>query len=301
MPMMQDDERRGRERRSWTATIGRRTACAALVAAAAIVAVDARAANGDADLKQGLALVDKMDFAKAAETFRKAYAAGNADGGFYLGRMAELGLGAQANPAAAAVLYRSAADKGSAKALNRVGLMQFRGEAGVLQDFAAARETLCKAADLGENDARFNCAEMWADGKGGPKDPQKALQLYQNAAENGHIGAMNVLGLMYRDGLGVAKDAAKSQGYFERSAAKGNPVGLFEIGRLAESAYQTRKAAGQAAEASGELVKAHLDYNLATARSHPMAAEALQRVSALMSDDEVRKAQSLAKEWKAAP
>jgi len=259
-----------------------------------------RPAAQDAAIKQGLALIDKREFAQAVEVFQQAYAAGNADAGFYLGRMAELGLGTTPNPAAAAVLYRAAADKGSAKALNRVGLMQYKGEAGVLQDYAAARETLCKAAAMGDADAQFNCAEMWFEGKAGPKDVTKALPLYLKAAEGGHIGALNLLGLIYRDGIGVTTDAARSRDYFARAAAKGNPVGLYETGRAAEEAYRAGKADGKA-DASAELIKAHMFYNLAGARNHPGAAVALQRLSAVMSESDLAKAQADARAWKATP
>ena len=258
-------------------------------------------------IKQGMALVDRREFAQAVEVFQKAYAAGAADAGFYLGRMAELGLGTTPNPAAAAVLYRAAADKGSAKAMNRVGLMQFKGEAGVLQDFVAARATLCKAAEMGDHDAEFNCAEMWFEGKAGPKDAAQALPLYLKAADGGHIGALNLLGLIYRDGIGVAKDAERSQNYFARAAAKGNPVGLYETGRAAEAAYAADKAAGAAdkaaeqATAAAELIKAHMFYNLAGARNHPGAAAALQRLTGLMSENDLAQAQAAAKAWKATP
>lgn len=263
-----------------------RLACSVLVLGLLCVSGRADAQPSD-PVKQALAAIDKQDFTKAMQTFDKAFKGGDAEAGFYLGRMAELGLGVTANPGAAAILYKAAAEKGSPKALNRVGLMHYRGEAGVLQDFEAARIDICKAADLGEKDAMFNCAEIYADGQHAPKNAELALKYYQKAADQGHIGALNVLGILYRDGKDVQKDAAKAKAFFEKSAAKGNPVGLFELGQLAE--------------ADKDLVKAHVDYNLASARNHPRAAEALQRVSAQMPPTDVIKAQSEARSWKAAP
>jgi uncharacterized protein len=240
-----------------------------------------------AAIKEGLAAIDKQNFPKAMQVFDAAFKNGEADGGFYLGRIAELGLGIPANPAAAAILYKAAAEKGSPKALNRVGLMQFRGENGVLQDYELAKTNMCKAADLGEKDAMFNCAEILNDGKHAARNTAGALKYYQQAADAGHIGALNILGLLYRDGKDVPKDPVKARGFFEKSAVKGNPVGLFELGRLEE--------------ADKNLVKAHADYNLATARNHPRGPEALQRVSALMTVADISKAQTEARNWKAAP
>ena len=48
-------------------------------------------------------------------------------------------------------------------------------------------------------------------------------------------------------------------------------------------------------------VKAHVSYNLASARGHPGAAEALQRVSAALTPADIERAQAEARAWKAAP
>jgi TPR repeat protein len=50
-----------------------------------------------------------------------------------------------------------------------------------------------------------------------------------------------------------------------------------------------------------DLGKAHLYYNLASARHHPQAGEALQRVSAALTPDEIERAQAEARAWKATP
>jgi TPR repeat protein len=169
--------------------------------------------------------------------------------------------------------------------------MSFRGE-GVLQDYKAAREMICKGADLGDPDAQFNCGGLLAQGQGGEKDQAKALAFYEKAAGQGHIGAMNALAFAYRDGAGVPKDAAKARSWFEKAARKGNPVGLYEMGALYESG---------AAGGAPDLAKAHLYYNLASARHHPQASEALQRVSAALPPEAVEKAQAEARAWKAVP
>jgi uncharacterized protein len=242
-------------------------------------------------VKLGLEQLDKKEFKKALESFDKSFKEGDADGGFYLGRMVELGVGIQANPQAAVAVYKMAAQKGSSKAMNRVGLLHFRGEAGVLQDFAEAKKFICGAADKDDKDGQFNCGELYLEGKGVVKDEKKAVDYYEKAAKNEHIGALNVLGLMYRDGKNVTKDFAKAKSNFEKSAAKGNPVGLYELGSLFE----------QGQVAAKDLAKAHLYYNLANARNHPKAAESLARVSSSMTPVELEKAQLDARNWKAAP
>ena len=151
------------------------------------------AATGDL-IKDGLASLEAKNYEAALKAFNDAYTAGQGDGAFYLARMLELGVGLEGDPEKARLLYLAAADKGSAKALNRVGLMSFRGE-GVLQEYKAAREAICKGADLGEADAQFNCAGLLVQGQGGSKDVAKAMSYYAKASDQGHIGAMNALGM----------------------------------------------------------------------------------------------------------
>jgi uncharacterized protein len=247
------------------------------------------AAGGSSNLQQGLKALDERKFEVAIKAFNDAYAGGDAEGAFYLGRMVELGVGVQPDFEKARVLYLASADKGSAKALNRLGLMHYRGEK-VLQDFTAAFELICKAADKNDSDAAFNCGGLYAEGRGTTKDLPKAVAYFQKAANAGHIGALNSLGFAFRDGLGVAVDLTQSQSFFERASAKGNPVALFELATM----YEIGKPV------SRDLVKAHLYYNLASARQHPNASEALVRISSVLTSEDLEKAQSSAKSWKAA-
>lgn len=239
-------------------------------------------------LKAGLAALDERKFTDAITAFNAAFNAGQADGAFYLGRMAELGVGLQADPEKARVLYLAAADKGSAKAMNRVGLMHYRGE-GVLQDYKAAAEMICKAADLGDSDAQYNCAGLYAEGKGVAKDFGKALPYYKKAADAGHIGALNSLAFLYAKGAdGIAPNLTQAQGYFEKVASRGNPVGLFELAQMYEVGQPMAK----------DLIKAHMYYNLAAARQLPAASVGLERVSNQLSTTDIEKAQADAKAWK---
>ena len=241
-------------------------------------------------LKAGLNQLDNKDYQGAIKSFNDAYNANKPDGAFYLARMVELGIGIQADPDKARLLYMTASEKGSAKALNRVGLMAFRGE-GILQDYKSARDMICKSADMGESDAEFNCAGLWQQGQGGPKDNSKAKSYYERAAQQGHIGALNALGMAARDGEFEAKDLNKAYNYFEQAAKKGNPLGLYEIGAMYEAGQPIPR----------DMIKAHLYYNLASARQNPQALEALQRLTNQLGSAEIERAQSLARAWKATP
>jgi len=241
-----------------------------------------------ASVADGLKALDDKKFEQAAQAFSQSFNDGDADGGFYLGRMLELGVGSQPNPAAALVMYKAAAQQKSAKALNRLGLMHYRGELGVLQDLAQARTYICEAADLQDKDGSFNCAEMYAAGKGGKQDIAVAVKHYRSAAKQGHVGAQNTLGFLYKAGKGVKKSAERAFAYFEQTGSRGNPIGLFEMGRM----YELGRPKGK------DLSKAYLYFNLANARRHPNAASALQRTAAQLKPQQLLKAQLDARAWK---
>lgn len=240
------------------------------------------------DLALGLAALDRQDYPGAARAFAAAAEAGAPDGLFYLGRMHELGLGTAVSLPVAAELFARGSEAGSALAGNRLGLMYLDGT-GVVQDYAYGRELVCAAAEAGLDQAQFNCGVLWADGRGGETDPARAVDWYRLAAEQGHVGAMNLLGLALAGGAeGVPQDLAAARGWLERTAALGNPVGLFALGQF--------HAEGLGVER--DLVAAHVWFNLAAAYGHPQGAEARGQIEALLTPEQIRDAQKMARDWR---
>ncbi len=60
----------------------------------------------------------------------------------------------------------------------------------------------------------------------------KARQLFELAAKQGHIRAYHKLGKMYEYGAGVDVDLSLAAAYFEKAAVKGDPYGLHSLGKL---------------------------------------------------------------------
>ncbi len=93
------------------------------------------------------------------------------------------------------------------------------------QEFAE----LQKKAEAGDAGAQSSLGEMYANGKGVPKDAAKAVEWFQKAAAQGFAGAQARLGWMYQNGEGVPEDRAKavewskppSRGMRRRSATLG--------------------------------------------------------------------------------
>ncbi|PTQ75471.1 tetratricopeptide repeat protein [Celeribacter persicus] len=238
-----------------------------------------------APLEDGKTAFDAGQYEAAMQSFSAGFRAGDAASGYYLARMLELGLGVEADPVAAMQFYRQSAEGGNVEALNRVALMHYRGEAGVAQDYEQAARLFGLAAEQGDRNALFNLGKLYFEGEGVEKDAGQAIAYYRQAAEKDHILALNTLGALYRMGAKSPEDTARARAYFERSAAFGNAVGLFEMARLILE---------EGTDAPHQ-VEAHMYLNLASARSHPNAPEALQELTAAMTQEDVEAAQQKAR------
>ncbi len=87
----------------------------------------------------------------------------------------------------------------------------------------------------GEPDPRVLQAQAFESGRGAPQDFTLALQLYRQAAEDGHPGGLNGLARAYADGRGVARDPARAMQLFAEAAAQGNPVHMTDYAQALES------------------------------------------------------------------
>lgn len=82
-------------------------------------------------------------------------------------------------------LFKQAANLGSNSAQFNLGIMYFKGQC-VKQDFIEARKWFERAYKTGGNiNAAYTLAGMYYEGRGGSKDVEKALNLYQFAADHG--------------------------------------------------------------------------------------------------------------------
>ena len=84
---------------------------------------------------------------------------------------------------------------------------------------------MARAADADVLDAQVALAEMMVNGRGGPRSPAAAFELFQKAAAKGHSGAMFALGAMYGGGnqLFIGSCAASAGSEQRRSWAMAMP------------------------------------------------------------------------------
>ncbi len=93
-----------------------------------------------------------------------------------------------------------------------------------------AMSYLLKSADMGYARAQSAVGIDYADGKGLPRDAQKAVHYLELAAAQGNKGAQAKLGEIYENGEGVPADQARALEYYRASAAQHDTNAEFALG-----------------------------------------------------------------------
>ncbi|CAM9421785.1 unnamed protein product [Choristocarpus tenellus] len=110
------------------------------------------------------------------------------------------------------------AEQGHVPSMAALGELYYWGARGVIRDQARALHYFNMAADKGNNAARCAAAGMYLKGEGTGANHTLAVELYESAAAEGHVRALNGLGYESFFGNVLPKDQAKAFEYFERAA-----------------------------------------------------------------------------------
>jgi hypothetical protein len=152
------------------------------------------------------------------------------------------GTGVSKNPEQALKWFRRAAAAGDADGINIVGRCLDSGW-GAAEDAVAAAEHFQHAAQMGHAWAQYNVGHMYLDGRGVRRDRTLAYLYYLKAAEQQHERAMSLVGRCCEEGWGTPRDLDAAADWYRRSAEAGYFRGqynwasiLLRAGRLEESA-----------------------------------------------------------------
>lgn len=131
--------------------------------------------------------------------------------------------------------YRELALKGDVFAQYALGLMHYDGM-GIETDLREGTDWFEKASDQGHLRATCCLAEAYLRGRGRPRDYEKALVLYKQAADKGCGHAWKGLGYCHWQGLGVPKNMELSDSCYEKAveifipeAEQGDPESQWEL------------------------------------------------------------------------
>ncbi len=157
--------------------------------------------------------------------------------------------------------YEMGAGRGHPDALVALGEMGLAGEAGLTDSDAYAY--LTRASDAGRTDATRALAEMARTGRGTSAsvdkqrdmlerasasfdsdatkkladtyfetDPKRALELYEDAAQSGHVEAAYIAGVMYAENLSIRPNSERSAFWIGKAAQAGHAAAQADYGLL---------------------------------------------------------------------
>lgn len=135
-----------------------------------------------------------------------------------------------AYPADTAELEEKAA-AGDADSLFTLGVMYYFGY-NVPKDLDKSLQFYNEAADKNHAAAQYNLGMMYLSGEGVKSDPEKAAGYLQRAAESGVVLSQINLGLLYLEGRGVKRDPRQAVVWLSKAAETGEPESCFALGKL---------------------------------------------------------------------
>jgi uncharacterized protein len=177
---------------------------------------------------------------KAGEWVGAAAALGLADAQVRLGRMRLEGEGVARDPHGAFQAFTDAAAQDHVDGHNMLGRCHENGW-GTEINYPLAAQHYRIAAEKGLDWAQYNLAHMLLSGVGVAQDREQAFHWYNQAANQGHVRAMNLVGRCHEEGWATPKDLVAAQGWYRRSAEGGYFRGAYNYATMLA---QTGCAAG---------------------------------------------------------
>ncbi len=176
------------------------------------------------DLRQlvsGLRAFGQEDYHLATRLLSPLADKGVSEAQFYMGMMADAGMGMKKNVEQAFLWYLAAARSGHPNAQHNLAVAYAQGE-GVDIDAAKAVYWWQQAANQGNADAQYNLGIVYAVGKlGVAKDMQTAMMWWRKAAINGDGMAQYNLGILYANSKGAERSYCEAAKWWEKSVANG--------------------------------------------------------------------------------
>lgn len=148
-----------------------------------------------------------------------------------LGVMYFKGDGVIRNEGKAKILYEKAIEQKLPKAMTNLGYLLTHGRN--FSDVEKAISLYERAAEAGDTDAYYLLGDVYDYG---PRrdyyNKHKARECYEKAAEKGHLNAQYRLGMMYKDGVGARQDSAKAVQWLEKAMSRKHIDAYYALGMM---------------------------------------------------------------------
>ncbi|MBU1315433.1 MAG: sel1 repeat family protein [Alphaproteobacteria bacterium] len=167
----------------------------------------------------------QADNPQALQYFERSADAGNAFAMLKLGSVYLSGTLDDSDPEKAMMYLQRASEAGVQQADVMIANGHIEGRFGSASNPSEGIGKLEELAEQGSSEARASLADVYYFGRSTIKDPTKAVDILQVAANEGDVLAAQRLIYFYRDApaKGVAKDVGKAKEIFERVAAEMPP------------------------------------------------------------------------------
>jgi TPR repeat protein len=129
-------------------------------------------------------------------------------------------------------------------------------------------------------------------GYGTDRNPEKAYEFYQKAADKGYLKAQNNIARCYHFGTGVEQDLVKAEHWYRTAAGKGLTDAMFFLGVMYSNGF------GQDHSHPQDVIAYAWIHN-AAALGNRTAKTIESRLLMKLQDAQVAEAQSLAQEYAA--
>ena len=207
---------------------------------------------------------------------------------------AALGFGPPIDESTAAFLtVKAKAESGDVEAQFDLGMCYENGQ-GVTPNSTQAAEWFRKAAEHGNASAQYELGKMYVSGAGVVKDDIQAAKWLAKAADQEHPSAQLGLAIMYSSGEGVAQDYGQAGIWSRRAAEQGYAVAQLFLGELYANGNGVPK----------DYVEAYKWIELCAAQDVRFSPDPsycrrfLTSLMAMMTPEQISKAQQLAREFK---
>ena len=171
-----------------------------------------------------------QDYPEAVKWHKKAAELNQVESQHFLGHAYLYGRpGVEKDPAEAVRWYTKAAMQGDSLSQNDLGECCENGW-GVQQDYAEAVRWYLKSAEggLGCDIARYHLGRLYLTGDGVDKDYGEAVRWLEAAGRN--LDAVNLLGTCYENGYGVIQDPEKAAELYQQAAKQEHVTAQYNLG-----------------------------------------------------------------------
>ena len=154
-------------------------------------------------------------------------------------------------------------------------------------NYAHALKIFKSLAAHGDAKAQYNLGLMYENGQGVTQDYKEAVKWCRLAADQGLAEAQYNLGLIYRDGEGVTQDYKETVKWYRLAADQGFAEAQYNLGLMYRYAYGVLQ----------DYTSAHMWLNLASAGGSVLATEMRDKVTKLMTPQQIEKEQDMARAY----